>query len=101
MLRAAGQRTVKDYAYISTNTDHRGASDPGSYSVSCKHERMKALLRTGLESYNAEMARIAKERERQAKDAALQVVGMLQPETTCTKKCKTGHVWCVRRYTVL
>lgn len=30
-------------------------------------------MRTGLESYNAEMARIAVERERQAKAAALQV----------------------------
>lgn len=34
---------------------------------------MKALLRTGLECYNAEMARVAVERERLAKDAALQV----------------------------
>lgn len=41
--------------------------------MSCKHERMTALLRTGLERYNAEMARVAVERERQAKDAALQV----------------------------
>ncbi|CAM9295450.1 unnamed protein product [Ectocarpus sp. 13 AM-2016] len=66
------QRTTKDYAYVSTNDQHRGPSDPGSYSVSCKHERMAALLRTGLERYNAEMARVAAERERQAKDAALQ-----------------------------
>ncbi|CAM9868068.1 unnamed protein product, partial [Ectocarpus fasciculatus] len=66
------QRTAKDYAYVSANDQHRGPSDPGSYSVSCKHERMAALLRTGLERYNAEMARVAKERERQAKDAALQ-----------------------------
>lgn len=34
---------------------------------------MKSLLRTGLELYNAEVVRIAVERERQAKDAALQV----------------------------
>ncbi|CAM9395424.1 unnamed protein product [Ectocarpus sp. 12 AP-2014] len=67
------QRTAKDYAYVSANDQHRGPSDPGSYSVSCKHERMAALLRTGLERYNAEMARVAAERERQAKDAALQV----------------------------
>ncbi|CAM9395173.1 unnamed protein product, partial [Ectocarpus sp. 12 AP-2014] len=66
------QRTAKDYAYVSANDQHRGPSDPGSYSVSCKHERMAALLRTGLERYNAEMARVAAERERQAKDAALQ-----------------------------
>ncbi|CAM9963332.1 unnamed protein product [Ectocarpus sp. 6 AP-2014] len=66
------QRTAKDYAYVSANDQHRGPSDPGSYSVSCKHERMAALLRTGLERYNAEMARVAVERERQAKDAALQ-----------------------------
>lgn len=58
---------------MSANDEHRGPSDPGSYSVSCKHERMTALLRTGLERYNAEMARVAVERERQAKDAALQV----------------------------
>lgn len=58
---------------MSANDEHRGPSDPGSYSVSCKHERMTALLRTGLEKYNAEMARVAVERERQAKDAALQV----------------------------
>lgn len=67
------QRTAKDYAYVSANDEHRGPSDPGSYSVSCKHERMVALMRTGLERYNAEMARVAVERERQAKDAALQV----------------------------
>lgn len=58
---------------MSANDEHRGPSDPGSYSVSCKHERMTALLCTGLERYNAEMARVAVERERQAKDAALQV----------------------------
>lgn len=58
---------------MSANDEHRGPSDPGSYSVSCKHERMTALMRTGLERYNAEMARVAAERERQAKDAALQV----------------------------
>ena len=68
----AAQRTAKDYAYVSANLYHRGPSDPGSYSVSCTHERMRALLRTGLERYNAEMARVAAERERQAKDAALQ-----------------------------
>ena len=75
-LRAAKrqQRTAKDYAYVSANDEHRGPSDPGSYSVSCKHERMTALMRTGLEAYNAEMARVAVERERQAKDAALQVL---------------------------
>ncbi len=67
------QRTAKDYAYVSANDEHRGPSDPGSYSVSCKHERMATLMRTGLERYNAEMARLAVERERQAKDAALQV----------------------------
>jgi len=69
----AAQRTAKDYAYVSANDEHRGPSDPGSYSVSCKYERMIALMRTGLERYNAEMARVAVERERQAKDAALQV----------------------------
>lgn len=58
---------------MSANDEHRGPSDPGSYSVSCKHERMIALMRTGLERYNAEVARVAVERERQAKDAALQV----------------------------
>lgn len=72
-IYAAEQRNTKDYAYVSANLEHRGASDPGCYSVSCKHERQKALLRTGLEHYNTEMARIAVERERQAKDAALQV----------------------------
>lgn len=59
---------------MSANDEHRGPSDPGSYSVTCKHERMTALMRTGLERYNAEMARVAVERERQAKDAALQVI---------------------------
>ncbi|CAM9223436.1 unnamed protein product, partial [Hapterophycus canaliculatus] len=72
MEQLCRQRTAKDYAYVSANDEHRGTSDPGSYSVSCKHERMAALLRTGLERYNAEMARVAVERERQAKDAALQ-----------------------------
>lgn len=66
------QRTAKDYAYVSANQYNRGPSDPGSYSVSCTHERMRALFRTGLERYNAEIARVAAERERQAKDAALQ-----------------------------
>lgn len=36
------------------------------------------LSRTGLERYNADMARIATEREKQAKDAALQVWCILQ-----------------------
>ena len=92
----AAQRTAKDYAYVSANSDHRGPSDPGSYSVSCTHERMRALLRTGLERYNAEMARVAAERERQAKDAALQAwKSTLQYSTLivvvhCLRRAKTG-----------
>lgn len=67
------QRTTKDYAYVSASPCHRGPTDPGAYTVFCKHELMKALMRTGFESYNAEMARVAAERERQAKADALQV----------------------------
>lgn len=67
------QRMASDYSYVSANDRHRGANDPGSYSAACKHEILTVLSRTGLERYNAEMARIAAEREKQAKDAALQV----------------------------
>ena len=67
------QRTAKDYASVSANLCHRGFSEPSIYTVSCKHERMKALICTGLERYNAEMARIALQQEFQAKVAALQV----------------------------
>lgn len=72
---SCNQRTAKDFAYISANFDHRGSNDPGSYSVACSHERLRWLSRTGLERYEAEMKRIAAERERRAKDEALQVGG--------------------------
>ncbi|CAM9595908.1 unnamed protein product, partial [Sphacelaria rigidula] len=67
------RRTARDYSYVSANDQNRGPNDPGNYSVSCKYDRMKMLQRTGLERYNADMARIAAEREKRAKDAALQV----------------------------
>lgn len=70
------QRDASDYSYVAGNHKERGGNDSGSYSVSCCHERMKVLSRTGLDQYNSDMARIAEERERLAKEAALQVTSL-------------------------